>query len=156
MIPRDVRQGMQKTLDQPISYGTLHPHYYIAMIIQAPMCCTLLPTNSLTTTSSPTTPTTITATSIVTRKVANENPFLNDLFHFTNHTGTYYMSAMSRNADDNVQGATGSNSKDSRFLHPARGMYHDVRRRLPYYLSDIKDGMNYRTIASVVRMLFVK
>lgn len=35
-------------------------------------------------------------------------------------------------------------------------MYHDVRRRLPYYLSDITDAFTYRTIASTVRMYFVK
>ncbi|KAL9007906.1 MAG: hypothetical protein Q9173_006914 [Seirophora scorigena] len=45
--------------------------------------------------------------------------------------------------------------QDNRLLHLGRGMYHDVRRRLPYYWSDIKDGLNYRTFASVVRMLFV-
>lgn len=43
-----------------------------------------------------------------------------------------------------------------RFLRPFRGMYHDVRRRLPYYWSDIKDAWDYRTIASIVRMYFVK
>jgi hypothetical protein len=35
-------------------------------------------------------------------------------------------------------------------------MYHDVRRRLPYYGSDIKDALTYRIIASTVRMYFVK
>ncbi|KAI3059185.1 hypothetical protein CBS147353_10596 [Aspergillus niger] len=45
--------------------------------------------------------------------------------------------------------------KGVRFLRPFRGMYHDVRRRLPYYWSDIKDAWNYRTIASIVRMYFV-
>lgn len=37
-----------------------------------------------------------------------------------------------------------------------RGMYHDVRRRLPYYWSDIRDAFTYRTIASTIRMYFVK
>jgi hypothetical protein len=37
-----------------------------------------------------------------------------------------------------------------------RGMYHDVRRRLPYYWSDIRDALTYRTIASTIRMYFVK
>jgi hypothetical protein len=31
-------------------------------------------------------------------------------------------------------------------------MVHDVRRRLPYYWSDIRDGFNYRTFAATVRM----
>lgn len=35
-------------------------------------------------------------------------------------------------------------------------MYHDVRRRLPYYWSDIRDAFTYRTIASIIRMYFVK
>lgn len=34
-------------------------------------------------------------------------------------------------------------------------MYHDVKRRLPYYWSDIKDAWTYRTFASTVRMYFV-
>ncbi|KAL3439129.1 HCO3 transporter family-domain-containing protein [Aspergillus tetrazonus] len=42
-----------------------------------------------------------------------------------------------------------------RALHPGRGMYHDVRRRLPYYWSDITDAFTYRTVASTVRMYFV-
>ncbi|KAM0664487.1 hypothetical protein ACQRIU_006345 [Beauveria bassiana] len=35
-------------------------------------------------------------------------------------------------------------------------MYHDVKRRIPYYWSDITDAFTYRTIASTVRMYFVK
>ncbi|CAI6333057.1 unnamed protein product [Periconia digitata] len=42
-----------------------------------------------------------------------------------------------------------------RFLNPGRGMYHDVKRRLPYYWSDIADAWTYRTFASTVRMYFV-
>lgn len=34
-------------------------------------------------------------------------------------------------------------------------MYHDVRRRAPYYWSDIYDGFNYRTFAGTVRIFFV-
>ncbi|OJJ52254.1 hypothetical protein ASPSYDRAFT_95775 [Aspergillus sydowii CBS 593.65] len=45
--------------------------------------------------------------------------------------------------------------KGVRFLRPFRGMYHDVRRRVPYYWSDIKDAWDYRTVASIVRMYFV-
>lgn len=46
--------------------------------------------------------------------------------------------------------------KSYRMLRPFRGMYWDVRRRFPYYWSDIKDGFNYRTFAATVRMYFVK
>ncbi|KAI1870476.1 uncharacterized protein JN550_005404 [Neoarthrinium moseri] len=42
-----------------------------------------------------------------------------------------------------------------RVLRPCRGMYHDVRRRLPYYWSDITDAFTYRTVASTIRMYFV-
>jgi len=42
-----------------------------------------------------------------------------------------------------------------RILRPGRGMYHDVRRRLPYYWSDITDAFTYRTVASTIRMYFV-
>jgi hypothetical protein len=35
-------------------------------------------------------------------------------------------------------------------------MYHDVKRRLPYYWSDISDALTYRAFASTVRMYFVK
>ncbi|KAK2867784.1 hypothetical protein FQN49_003475 [Arthroderma sp. PD_2] len=40
-------------------------------------------------------------------------------------------------------------------LRPGYGIYHDIRRRLPYYGGDITDAFTYRTIASVVRMYFV-
>ena len=43
----------------------------------------------------------------------------------------------------------------NRNLRPFRGMYHDVRRRLPYYASDWRDGLNYRTFAGTVRIFFV-
>ncbi|KAL4923485.1 anion exchange family protein [Aspergillus undulatus] len=45
--------------------------------------------------------------------------------------------------------------KRFRALNLCRGMYHDVRRRLPYYWSDIRDALTYRTIASTIRMYFV-
>ncbi|EPE24606.1 HCO3- transporter family protein [Glarea lozoyensis ATCC 20868] len=38
-----------------------------------------------------------------------------------------------------------------RLLRPGWGMYHDVRRRLPFYRSDITDAFTYRTIASTIR-----
>lgn len=46
--------------------------------------------------------------------------------------------------------------RQNRNLQPFRGMIHDVRRRLPWYWSDIRDGLNYRTFAATVRMYFVK
>lgn len=46
--------------------------------------------------------------------------------------------------------------KSYRMLRPGRGMYWDVRRRLPYYWSDITDGFNYRTFAGTIRIYFVK
>jgi hypothetical protein len=51
------------------------------------------------------------------------------------------------------------NSKGWRRFRPLRpgwGIYHDIRRRLPYYWSDITDAFTYRTIASIVRIYFVK
>ena len=45
--------------------------------------------------------------------------------------------------------------KSYRSLRPFRGMYWDIRRRLPYYWSDVKDGINYRTFAGAVRIFFV-
>ncbi|KAH7382342.1 HCO3 transporter family-domain-containing protein [Pyrenochaeta sp. MPI-SDFR-AT-0127] len=42
-----------------------------------------------------------------------------------------------------------------RILRPGRGMYHDVKRRLPYYWSDIRDALTYRAFASTIRMYFV-
>ncbi|KAF2460343.1 HCO3 transporter family-domain-containing protein [Lineolata rhizophorae] len=42
-----------------------------------------------------------------------------------------------------------------RVLRPCLGMYHDVKRRLPFYWSDITDAWTYRTIASIIRMYFV-
>lgn len=43
----------------------------------------------------------------------------------------------------------------ARCFRPGRGMYHDVRRRLPYYLSDITDGWAYRVFAGTIRIFFV-
>ncbi|KAL1581806.1 hypothetical protein WHR41_09465 [Cladosporium halotolerans] len=42
-----------------------------------------------------------------------------------------------------------------RVLRPCRGMYHDVKRRLPYYASDWIDGLNYHTIVATMRITFV-
>ncbi|MBA7489671.1 hypothetical protein ES702_00205 [subsurface metagenome] len=43
----------------------------------------------------------------------------------------------------------------SRCARPCRGMWYDVKRRLPYYWSDIVDGFNYRTFAGTIRIFFV-
>jgi len=43
-----------------------------------------------------------------------------------------------------------------RALHPFRGMYHDIRRRAPWYLTDWADGLTYRTFAGTIRIFFVK
>ena len=43
-----------------------------------------------------------------------------------------------------------------RVLQPCKGMIHDVRRRLPYYWSDLYYSLTYRTFASTVRIYFVK
>jgi boron transporter len=51
------------------------------------------------------------------------------------------------------EGTTGW--KSWRCLRPCRGMYYDVKRRLPYYWSDIVDGFNYRTFAGTIRIFFV-
>ncbi|KIW87620.1 uncharacterized protein Z519_11594 [Cladophialophora bantiana CBS 173.52] len=45
--------------------------------------------------------------------------------------------------------------RSHRIFHPGRGMYHDVRRRLPYYWSNITDGWAYHTLASAVRVYFL-
>lgn len=46
--------------------------------------------------------------------------------------------------------------KRLRPLRLFRGMYYDVKRRVPYYPSDITDAFTYRTVASIIRMYFVK
>jgi hypothetical protein len=51
------------------------------------------------------------------------------------------------------EGTTGWRS--IRAARPFRGMYYDVKRRLPWYYSDIVDGFNYRTFAGTVRIFFV-
>jgi hypothetical protein len=43
----------------------------------------------------------------------------------------------------------------ARLSKPFRGMYHDVRRRLPYYGSDFRDGWAYRVFAGTIRIYFV-
>ncbi|KAF3916797.1 hypothetical protein ABW20_dc0108542 [Dactylellina cionopaga] len=40
-------------------------------------------------------------------------------------------------------------------LRPFRGIYHDIKRRLPYYPSDITDAFTYRAVASTIRIYFV-
>ncbi|KAF1811655.1 HCO3 transporter family protein [Eremomyces bilateralis CBS 781.70] len=42
-----------------------------------------------------------------------------------------------------------------RMLRPGWGMYHDIKRRFPFYWSDIRDAWTYRTVASIIRIYFV-
>uniref|UniRef100_A0A060T778 ARAD1C19030p n=1 Tax=Blastobotrys adeninivorans TaxID=409370 RepID=A0A060T778_BLAAD len=42
----------------------------------------------------------------------------------------------------------------SLFSRPGRGVYHDVKARLPYYVSDWTDGLNYRVVPATVFMYF--
>lgn len=37
---------------------------------------------------------------------------------------------------------------------PFRGMYNDIRRRLPFYASDWLDAWDYRVIPSTIYMYF--
>lgn len=46
--------------------------------------------------------------------------------------------------------------KSVRVLRIGLGMYHDVKRRYPYYWTDIRDAWTYRTVASIVRIYFIK
>lgn len=64
------------------------------------------------------------------------------------------MEGISRQKSYTFEGQRGW--KSYRPLRPCLGMYHDVRRRLPYYWSDIRDGFTYRTLAGTVRIYFVK
>lgn len=41
-------------------------------------------------------------------------------------------------------------------IHPFRGMIKDVRRRLPYYVSDWTDAWDYRVVPATVYMYFAK
>lgn len=43
----------------------------------------------------------------------------------------------------------------ARCASPGRGMWYDVKRRLPYYWSDIRDGWAYRVLAGTTRIFFV-
>ncbi|KAK5093412.1 hypothetical protein LTR70_004772 [Exophiala xenobiotica] len=43
----------------------------------------------------------------------------------------------------------------ARAARPGRGMWYDVKRRLPYYWSDIVDGWAYRVFAGTIRIFFV-
>lgn len=48
-------------------------------------------------------------------------------------------------------------SKFRRFrIHPFRGMWKDIHRRLPYYPSDWTDAWTYRVIPSTIDMYFKK
>jgi len=41
-------------------------------------------------------------------------------------------------------------------VHPFRGMWNDIRRRAPFYLSDWTDAWTYRVIPSTFDMFFKK
>jgi hypothetical protein len=41
-------------------------------------------------------------------------------------------------------------------VHPFRGMWNDIRRRIPYYPSDWTDAWTYRVIPSTIDMYFKK
>ena len=41
-------------------------------------------------------------------------------------------------------------------IHLFRGMIKDVRRRLPYYVSDWTDAWDYRVVPATVYMYFAK
>ncbi|KAK5944514.1 hypothetical protein PMZ80_003796 [Knufia obscura] len=43
----------------------------------------------------------------------------------------------------------------ARCAHPCRGMWYDIKRRLPYYWSDIIDGWAYRVFAGTIRIFFI-
>ena len=43
----------------------------------------------------------------------------------------------------------------ARLSGPFRGIYQDIRRRLPYYASDFRDGWAYRVFAGTIRIYFV-
>ena len=43
----------------------------------------------------------------------------------------------------------------ARCAAPGRGMWYDVKRRIPYYWSDIRDGWSYRVFAGTIRIFFV-
>ena len=64
---------------------------------------------------------------------------------------------MTRSSYDHTYGYDGVTGwRSYRVLRPGRGIYHDVKRRLPYYYSDLTDALTYRTATSVIRMYFVK
>ncbi|KAK5062884.1 hypothetical protein LTR84_004959 [Exophiala bonariae] len=43
----------------------------------------------------------------------------------------------------------------SRLLRPCRGMYHDVKRRMPYYWGDLREGFTYRVLSGTIRIYFI-
>ncbi|KAK0302078.1 hypothetical protein LTR01_008980 [Friedmanniomyces endolithicus] len=65
------------------------------------------------------------------------------------------MTPTSDYANDSYTWESLTGWKSYRTLRPFRGMYWDVRRRLPYYWSDIRDGLTYRTFAGTIRIFFV-
>lgn len=41
-------------------------------------------------------------------------------------------------------------------IHLFRGMINDIRRRLPYYISDWTDAWDYRVVPATIYMYFAK
>jgi hypothetical protein len=59
-------------------------------------------------------------------------------------------------ASENVSTPTRKSIWDKLGLHPFRGMWKDIHRRIPYYLTDWTDAWTYRVIPSTVDMYFKK
>ena len=51
--------------------------------------------------------------------------------------------------------ATAKGRRQYRPLRPFFGIYQDIKRRAPYYWSDIVDGFNYRVFSGTIRIYFV-
>lgn len=59
--------------------------------------------------------------------------------------------------DPERQGPPGKTTVDNWWMvHPFRGMVNDLRRRVPYYVSDWVDAWDYRVVPATVYMYFAK
>ena len=76
------------------------------------------------------------------------------------NTGNFRAAVDANNSESrrdpyNYEGLKGWRSY--RALRLGRGIYYDIKRRLPYYFwSDWQDSLTYRTVASTIRIYFVK
>lgn len=59
-------------------------------------------------------------------------------------------------AAENVASQRRKSVWDTLGVHPFRGMWKDIHRRVPYYLTDWTDAWTYRVIPSTVDMYFKK